>query len=763
MTARVDDLLERMTLEEKVAQIVGLWMRFDPDRGEFVPHQGTFGILPTDDVEPSDRILHGLGQVTRLFGSAPLSPKDGAILVNAIQRRLTEGTRLGIPAIIHEECLTGFMAWGATAFPSPLNWGSTWDPELIEEMGRAIGTQMRSVGATQGLAPVLDVVRDARWGRVEECIGEDPYLVGMIGVAYIRGLESAGVAATAKHFAGHSFSAGGRNLAPAHIGPRELADVFLVPFEMAVRLGRVRSVMNAYQENDGVPAAASRHLLTDVLRQAWGFEGIVVADYSSIGFLHLLHGVAAGKEEAASLALWAGIDVELPNPDCYLTFLTSAPGPELDRAVRRVLEVKESLALFDRPYVDVAGMDHVDLDPPEHRALARRVAERSVILLRNEGGLLPLTPAISVAVLGPNADSITAVLGNYTFENHVASHFADAPVGTAVTTIAEGVRNVAGDVEVVRGCDVLGDDRSGFEDAVAAASRADIAIVVVGDQAGHFGAGTSGEGTDADDLSLPGVQQQLVEAVVASGTPTVVVLVTGRPYAVPWIAEHVPAVLATWFPGEEAGGAVADVLFGRVNPSGKSPVTWSRSAGQQPLFYNDRPLGRTGYSRSSTRPVFPFGHGLSYTSFAYSDLAVSPAEVPVDASVTVAATVTNSGHRTGDEIIQLYVRDPVASVTRPIQELKGFARVSLDAGELARVTFTVPVDQLSFTGLDLERIVEPGDIAVMIGSSSTDIRLRTTFRLTGEVRTVAEGRALTTEVHVTHGEDRPLRVGGPPT
>jgi beta-glucosidase-like glycosyl hydrolase len=748
VTTRVDDLLERMTLEEKVAQIVGLWMRFDPDRGEFVPHKGTFGIFPSEDVEPSQRIAHGLGQVTRLFGSAPLSPVAGATLVNAIQRRLIEGTRLGIPAIIHEECLTGFMAWGATAFPSPLTWGSSWDPELIEEMGRAIGVSMRSVGVTQGLAPVLDVVRDARWGRVEECIGEDPYLVGMIGAAYIRGLESADVAATAKHFAGHSFSEGGRNLAPAHVGPRELADVFLVPFEMAVRLGGVRSVMNAYQENDGEPVAASRHLLTDVLRDAWGFEGIVVADYSSVGFLHLLHGVAAGKDEAARMALWAGIDVELPNADCYLTFVDSPPGPELDRAVRRVLEVKESLGLFDQPYVDEAGLERLDLDPPEHRALARRVAERSVILLRNEGGLLPLTPGTSVALLGPNADSMAAVLGNYSFENHVASHSPDAPAGTPVTTIAEGVRAIAGDLEVVRGCDVLGDDRAGFEGAVAAATRADVAIVVVGDQAGHFGAGTSGEGTDADDLSLPGVQQQLVEAVVASGTPTVVVLVTGRPYAVPWIAEHVPAILATWFPGEEAGAAVAGVLFGRVNPSGKSPVTWSRSAGQQPLFYNDRPLGRTGYARSSTRPVFAFGHGLSYTSFAYSDLVVAPAEVPVDGSVVISVTVANRGNRTGDEIVQLYVRDPVASVTRPIQELKGFARVSLEPGGHARITFTLPADQLSFTGVNLDRIVEPGVIQVMIGASSADIRLHTSFLLAGEARTVGEGRALTTDVHV---------------
>ncbi len=748
VSSRVAALLAQMTFEEKLAQVVGVWMRFDVDAGQFVPHPKTFG-APAEPAATAggagDPVEHGLGQVTRLFGSGPLDAVEGARTANAIQRRLVEGTRLGIPAIVHEECLTGFMALGATVFPGPLNWGSTWDPDLIEEMGRVIGGQMRVVGVHQGLAPVLDVVRDARWGRVEECIAEDPYLVGMIGAAYIRGVQSAGVAATAKHFAGHSFSEGGRNLAPAHLGPRELADVFLIPFEMAVRLAGVRSIMNAYQDNDGLPVAADHRLLTSILRDEWGFDGIVVSDYGSVGFLHELHGTAADLAEAASSALAAGIDVELPSPHAYPRL---TDGPDLDQAVARVLAMKEELGLLDQPYVEVPAA--ADLDPPEARALALRVAERSIVLLRNEGGLLPLDPDASIAVIGPNGEAATAVLGNYSFENHVASHFDDAPPGPAVVTVAAGVRAVCGSVSSATGCSVLGDDRSGFGAAVDAASAAAVAVVVVGDQAGHFGAGTSGEGTDADDLSLPGVQQQLVEAVVATGTPTVVVLVTGRPYAIPWIARHVPAVLATWFAGEEAGTAIARVLFGEVNPSGKSPVTWSRGAGQQPLFYNDRPLGRTGYARSSTRPVFPFGHGLSYTTFVYSDLVVTPETPSTDSASVIAVTLTvrNAGRRAGDEVVQLYVRDPVASVARPIQELKGFARVSLEPDESATVRFELPVDLLSFTGIEHQRIVEPGAVEIMVGASCADIRLRRVIDLTGPVRVVGRDRRLVTPVSV---------------
>jgi beta-glucosidase len=473
----------------------------------------------------------------------------------------------------------------------------------------------------------------------------------------------------------------------------------------------------------------------------------VVSDYFAVNFLHALHGVAADKAGAAAIALEAGIDVELPNPDCYPLVDDSET---LDRAVLRVLRMKEALGLFEQPYVEQP--DAIDLDPPSARDLARRVAERSIVLLKNEGGLLPIGRDVrSIALIGPNAATGPSLLGNYTFENHVAAHFPAAARGAPIVTVADGLRAAVGPdvrVDVVVGAPVLGDDTSGFPAAADAAARADAAIVVVGDQAGHFGAGTSGEGTDTDDLSLPGVQEDLVRAVVATGTPTVVVLVTGRPYAIPWIAEHAAAVLASWFPGEEGGHAVAAVLTGGAAPGGRTPVTFGRGAGQQPLFYNDKALGHTGYARATTRPVYPFGHGLTYTTFDYLDLAVDPSEVPVDGTVEISCTVTNTGRRPGDEVVQLYVRDPVAAVTRPVQELKGFARVALAPGQSARLAFSLPTDQLSFTGPDLRRMVEPGAVEVMVGASCHDIRLRGTFELVGETRLVTEGRRLTTPVSV---------------
>jgi beta-xylosidase len=712
-------LLSSLTLEEKVAQLCGVWVAVDAGRGEVAPYQGQFVAEAGAPLE--ERVRHGIGQLTRPFGSAPVDPAEGARLVADMQRRLVTDTRPGIAAIVHEEILSGFMTQGATAFPCPLNMASTWDPALVEEVGRAIGSQLRAVGAHQGLAPVLDVVRDARWGRTEETFGEDPYLVGCVGTAYVRGVQSTGAIATVKHFAAYSASEGGRNLAPAHVGPRELADVFLVPFEMAVRDGGAKSVMNAYQDVDGEPAAASSTLLTGVLREEWGFEGTVVSDYFSVAFLHTLHGVSDGPVSSAAMALTAGIDVELPNPDCYAAPLLDAVGgglvdeADVDRALTRVLRQKAELGLLGAASSVSAVEGPVDLDPPEHRDLARRVAERSIVLLRNAADVLPFAPSVRrVAVVGPNADDGPALLGNYSFHHHVASHLDHAPAGVPIVTVADGLRATGLEVS----------------DSLVGA---DVAVVVVGDRAGHFGRGTVGEGTDVDDLELPLGQQKVVSEIVASGMPTVVVLVTGRPYAVPWIAEHAAAVLAAWFPGEEGGAAVAGVLTGSVNPAGRTPLTWGRGAGQQPMTYLHKPLGRGGYARSSTRPVFPFGHGLSYTTFTYADLSL-PAVVAVDGELEVACTVTNVGSRAGDEVVQLYVRDPVASVTRPVTELRGFLRVALEPGASSRVAFTLPADMLSFTGVDGRRVVEPGAIEVMVGASSEDVRLRGSVGVTGGVR-----------------------------
>jgi beta-glucosidase-like glycosyl hydrolase len=706
------ELLGRMTLEEKIAQLVGVWVSLDAGAGQVTPYQGMF----VGQAHDLDRALSvGVGQLTRPFGSAPVGAAEGARIVTEFQGLLARDTRLGIPAVVHEECLAGFMTLGATAFPCPLNLASAWDPDLVREVAAAIGRQMRSVGVHQGLAPVLDVVRDHRWGRTEETFGEDPYLVGSIGTAYVQGLQSSGVAATVKHFAGYSASEGGRNLAPSHVGPRELEDVFLVPFEMAVRDGGAMAVMNAYQDIDGEPAAASHSLLTGVLRDRWGFEGVVVSDYFSVTFLQTMHGVSGDKAHSAALAIHAGIDVELPNPDCFAEPLLEAverglvSEAEVDRAVERVLRFKDLLGLSGEYAVPRMP---VDLDSDADRALARRVAERSIVLLRNEGGLLPLAPGTRVAVVGPSAEEGLALLGNYSFEHHVADHLDEPPGGVHVVSIAEGLRAELGQESVTGSLDV-----------------ADVAVVVVADKAGHFGRGTVGEGSDVDDLTLPLGQQAVVEDVVASGTPTVVVLITGRPYDLTWVAEHVPAVVAAWFPGEEGGAAVAGVLSGRVNPSGRTPLTWGAGAGQQPLTYFHKPLARSSYAGSSTRPLFPFGHGLSYTTFSYRDLAL-PAELAVDGELEVACTVANVGERDGDEVVQLFTRDPVASVTRPVLELKAFQRVSLDAGKSARVIFSVPTDMLSFTGIAGRRVVEPGVIEVTVGP------LRGEVVLTGDVRVI---------------------------
>ncbi|GAA4829970.1 glycoside hydrolase family 3 N-terminal domain-containing protein [Luteimicrobium xylanilyticum] len=742
---RVHDLLAHMTLEEKLAQIVGFWEKED---GEAVaPLQGEFD-APTG---LDDFARDGLGHLTRAYGTRPVDAGERAAWLRSFQRRLVRHTRLGIPAIVHEECLTGLSAWGATTFPTPVAWGASFDPELVEEMGAAIGDSMRRLGIHQGLAPVLDVVRDPRWGRVEECIAEDPYLVGTVGTSYVRGLQSAGVHATLKHFVGYSASQSGRNFAPVHVGPRELADVLLPPFEMAVLDGGVRSVMQAYTEIDGVPVASDRSLLTELLRDRWGFDGTVVADYYGVAFLHHLHHVADSLGDAARLALEAGVDVELPTGDAYVGPLAAqvragrVPAELVDVAVLRVLRQKEELGLLDDAFAGALdgsdGAAPIDLDPPEHRALALRLAEESVVLLANDG-VLPLTGPgrtvpTRVAVVGPNADRAEALFGCYSFVNHVLPQHPGTDPLIAAPTVLEALRDRLGGTELVvaAGCRVDDDDRSGFAEAVAAARDAEVAVLVVGDQAGLFGRGTSGEGCDTDDLELPGVQRALVEEVLATGTPVVLVLLTGRPYAVGWALERCAAVVQTFFPGEEGGAAVARVLTGDVNPSGRMPVSLPRSAGAQPYSYLHPALGEGDeVSNLATTSAAPFGFGLSYTTFARTDLEVD-AETPTDGVLDVRVRVTNTGDRAGDDVVQLYGRDLVASVTRPVAQLLGYRRVHLEAGESAVVELRVPTTRLAFAGRDLERVVEPGELDVWVGTSAErDVQART--RLVGDVHRI---------------------------
>lgn len=744
--ARVEDLLARMTLEEKTAQLYGVWVGAATDGDGVAPHQHDM----TADYDWDELITRGLGQLTRSFGTAPVDPALGAVALARAQRRIAEASRFGIPAIAHEECLAGFTAWGATAYPVPLAWGATFDPTLVEEMARLIGRDLASVGVHQGLAPVLDVVRDPRWGRVEETIGEDPYLVGTIGAAYVRGLESAGIVATLKHFAGYASSVGARNLAPVRAGVREFADVTLPPFEMALREGGARSVMAAYNETDGVPASADPRLLTELLREDWGFTGTVVADYFGIGFLETLHRVASTPAEAAHAALAAGIDVELPTVRCYGDALVAAvregavPEELVDRAARRVLLQKCELGLLDEDW-ESRTTSSIDLDSTSNRALARRLAEASVVLLDNPVGALPLAPDTRIAVVGPRAADALAMLGCYSFPSHVLPNHPDIPLGIEIPTLLESLRTELPDAKVTfaEGCDTSAPDTSGFEEAVARTAEADICIAALGDRAGLFGRGTSGEGCDVADLQLPGVQAELLDALVATGVPVVLVLLTGRPYALGRWHGRLAATVQAFFPGEEGGPAVAGVLSGRVNPSGRLPVSVPRAPGGQPWTYLQPPLGLAGeVSNLDPTPLYPFGHGTSYTRFTWEDFTAPEAETPTDGSYDIALTVRNTGERAGAEVVQLYLHDPVAQVTRPDVRLIGYRRIALNPGESKRVTFRFHADLSAFTDRTGTRIVEPGALELRLSTSASTPRHTTRLTLTGPQRTVGPDRRL---------------------
>ncbi|MBD0839152.1 MULTISPECIES: glycoside hydrolase family 3 N-terminal domain-containing protein [unclassified Streptomyces] len=754
-SARVDDLLSRMTLEEKIAQLYGVWVGASTDGAEVAPLQREM-TAGSNDYEWSELITQGLGQLTRPFGTAPVDPALGAQALARAQRRITAAGRFGIPAVAHEECLAGFTAWQATAYPVPLAWGASFDPPLVAEMARRIGHDLRSVGVHQGLAPVLDVVRDPRWGRVEETIGEDPYLVGTVGAAYVRGLESAGIVATLKHFAGYASSAGARNLAPVRAGVREFADITLLPFEFALREGGARSVMAAYTDTDGVPASADPWLLTELLRQEWGFTGTVVADYFGIGFLQSQHRIAADEAGAAHAALAAGLDVELPTLKCYGTPLVEAvrageiPESLIDRAARRVLLQKCELGLLDEDW-DPDPTERIDLDSAENRAVARRLAEESVVLLDNPDGILPLSPDTRIAVVGPRAADALAMLGCYSFPSHVLTHHPDIPTGIDIPTVLEALRTELPDAKVTfaEGCDTSAPDTSGFEEAVARASEADVCVAVLGDRAGLFGRGTSGEGCDVTDLHLPGVQAELLDTLVATGVPVVLVLLTGRPYALGRWHGRLAAVVQAFFPGEEGGPAVAGVLSGRVNPSGRLPVSVPRVPGGQPWTYLQPPLGLAGeVSNLDPTPLYAFGHGGSYTTFAWESDAAD-AEIGTDGSYDLGVTVRNTGDREGAEVVQLYLHDPVASVTRPDVRLIGYQRLHLAPGEARRVTFRFHADLSAFTNRSNLKVVEPGALELRLAVSSAEVRHTARLTLTGPTRVLGPDRRLRCETEVS--------------
>jgi beta-glucosidase-like glycosyl hydrolase len=778
---RVELLLEQMTLEEKVAQLGSRWIGgglpdAEADAGQAPAEDGEANhtVAPLQDVFAAGRALsleeasrHGLGHLTRVFGSAPVTAADGAAELVRQQRVVLDASRLRVPALVHEECLTGFTTFGATVYPAAIAWGATFDPDLVERMAAAIGRDMAAVGVHQGLSPVLDVVRDYRWGRVEETMGEDPYLVSVLGAAYVRGLQSAGVIATLKHFAGYSAARAGRNHGPVSMGRRELMEVILPSFETALAQAGAGSVMNSYSDVDGVPAASDHWLLTDLLREEWGFAGTVVSDYWAVPFLATMHRVAADTDEAGAQALAAGIDVELPDTVGFGPGLVERvrrgelPEALVDRAARRLLTQKAQLGLLDAdwtPEGSVAGAAAVDLDSPANRALARTMAERSVVLLE-AGPALPLLgegrPALRrVAVIGPCAADPRVFMGCYAFPNHVLPRHPGLGLGLEVRTAVDALRSELPGVDVVhqQGCPVQDADRSGFGAALAAAREADLCVAVVGDLAGLFGHGTSGEGCDAEDLRLPGVQADLLDELLETGTPVVVVVVSGRPYALGDVHGRVAGLVQAFFPGEEGASAIAGVLSGRVQPSGKLPVQLPKRPGGQPGTYLQPPLGSAesaGISTLDPTPLYPFGYGRSYTTFEVDALRISDAEVPTDGAFTVAVRVRNTGPREGDEVIQLYLRDVVGQVARPVKQLAGFARVGLGPGEGVEVSFRVHADRTAYTNRGYERIVEPGDIEVMVGTSAADLPCRGRVRLAGTLRVVGHDRQLLTPVELS--------------
>jgi beta-glucosidase len=733
---RIADLLSRMTIEEKAAQLQTLWVRKPQQRRP----NGNFG--DRGDFSPEEAAIvmkHGIGEIARQRERT--DARRGAEYANAVQKWLKENTRLGIPAMLHDEILHGLMAVGGTNFPTPLSLASSWDPELITKIFTAAALETRIRGSHHVLGPNLDLARDPRWGRTEETYGEDPYLVSRMGVAAIKAIQGPGpnvdgehVIATAKHFAAHGQPEGGTNTAPGNFSERILREVFLPPFEAAVKEAGVLSVMPSYNEIDGVPSHKNTWLLEKLLRQEWGFRGLIAADYNGIAELVSRHKVAADRADAARQALTAGVDIELPDPSCYslLPQLVSEGKvalAEIDRAVARVLRVKFQLGLFENPFVDVERAVQLT-NSHAHRQLAAEAARRSIILLKNAGNLLPLdsNKLQSLAVIGPNAAEV-----------HLGGYSDDPQRGISVL---QGLRDKVGGklkVNYAEGCKITKeggkwwDDRSQLSDpavdakliaeAVETAKASDVALLVVGGNEdtskeawadNHLG--------DRDSLDLVGRQNDLVKAIVETGKPVIVLLINSAPLSINYIAETVPAILEGFYLGQETGVAVADVLFGAYNPAGKLAVSFPRSVGQLPLYYNHKPTARRGYLYVSKEPLFPFGFGLSYTTFEYSELKISPAQIGPHGQAEVSVTVKNTGNRAGDEIVQLYIRDVVSSVTRPVLELKDFKRLPLVPGESKTVGFTITPDKLSFLDLNMQRVVEPGAFEIMVGPNSAKVQ-----------------------------------------
>tara|TARA_R110002049_G_scaffold45476_5_gene132675 strand:- start:743 stop:3097 length:2355 start_codon:yes stop_codon:yes gene_type:complete len=744
--ARVNDLLERMTLDEKIAQMNMLslkHLKFDK-KGKVTQHTldslfkgGSIGTLESPFI--------GVDEISRFSEAA--------------DTYLRNNTRLGIPAIQIAECLHGQLAFGATIFPQTIGQGSTWNPELIEKMGATIAEEASLSGVDQALSPIFDLARDPRFGRAEESFGEDPFLVAEMGKAFVIGMQGdpeltkthipeGKLMSTAKHYVAYSVPFAGINLGPNNLGPRELRDLHLYPFKKVIQEANIYSVMPAYNEVNGIPMHANTYLMKDVLRKELGFNGYVFSDYEAIAMLNYFHKVTKDAADTAIMALEAGVDLEAPKSFAYSQIPNLVKSGRVDielinQAVKNILTVKFKTGLFDKPYKapkSVANLIHTE----KAINLTREIAEESIILLKNDNNQLPLNASKlkSIAVIGPNADQVQ--YGDYSYTKDNASG----------VTILDGIKKYAKnnfEINYAKGTEITGSDTSNISAAVAAAEKSDVVVLVIGGTSSVLsGIGwgkdipgdypTSGEGFDRAELTPPGVQPELIEAIYKTGKPIVLVMVHGRAYSIAWEKENIPAIVEAWYPGEQGGNAVAKVLFGDVNPSGKLTVSVPKSVGHVPVFYNHKPSGRGFYRNpgtpekpgrdyvfSSPDALFPFGHGLSYTQFEYSDLEVQNTKLDMNGELNISVKVKNTGKMTGKEVVQVYFNDKISTITTRVKVLKEFKKVSINPSETTTLNFSIPISEFGLWDKDMNYVVEPGEFEIMIGSSSEDIRLRKTI------------------------------------
>ncbi len=748
VTKRVEDLLGRMTLEEKISQLKArecarhLWEMFseffeDLSADKRKKLEGLFFKIIFEERDISEAISthfwrkqwkelvaekgkYSLGQLSCALRS--FSPKESAELANQLQEFALKKTRPGIPVIIHDECLHGCVAKGSTIFPQSIALASSWDPDLMKEVSTVIGRETRARGIHQCLSPTINIARDPRCGRTEETYGEDPYLTFRMAVAFVEGIQGEKVVATPKHFVANFVGDGGRDSHEIHFSEKILREIYFPAFKACIKEAGALSIMAAYNSLDGVPCSSNKWLLTDILRKEWGFKGFVVSDYGSVLHIHTLHKVAGTKAEAAKKAMEAGLDIELPQSDCFEELLGLVKKGKLseeviNEATRRILRVKFWLGLFEDPYVDPEYAEKI-CGCQEHRKLTLKAAREAIVLLKNDD-ILPLAGNLrSMAVIGPNANEIR--LGGY------------SGYGVKVVTPLKGIKNKVSqknkDTQIyfAQGCKLTGSSKDGFEEAVRIAKKSNVAILFVGNSEK-----TEGESEDRCNLDLPGVQEELIKQISSTGIPVVVVLINGSAITMSGWIHNVGAVVEAWYPGEEGGSAIADVLFGDYNPGGKLSITFPKTVGQLPLYYNHKSTGR-GYDYVDLRgeqALFPFGYGLSYTEFEYSNLKINPQKITLQEKVNISVDVKNIGRYKGDEVIQLYIKDIVATVARPIKELKGFKRIILEPEEKKTVNFTITSGDLVFYDINMDLVVERGIFEVMIGSSSEDIRLKGSFEV----------------------------------